>query len=146
MSEFIVNHPNLQTSKRRYGDSLLFWFGWITWLHFWQPLLTLLGWGSSLWITHQNFLSPNLVNTLMGYAFILLFLVLMMIGWLTHLYYQDSRQQQIVQPIFVENSQKMVHDFGITTDTLSTLQTAKRITMSLDDHGKIIKIVICRSG
>ena len=57
MSEFIVDRPDLQTLKQRYGCSLLVWFGWITWLHFWQPLLTLLGWGSSLWITHQNFLT-----------------------------------------------------------------------------------------
>ena len=60
--------------------------------------------------------------------------------WLLYIHLQSYYKSD--QQILTANHQDIANDFGVTIQTLQTLQMAERMTMHLDDKGRIQQIDI----
>jgi len=138
MNSIIIETPNLQLLKQHYQDSELVLIGWISWFYFWRPVFNFMLWGSMIWFLHNKVLSLNFTSLFNEYLLIILIIGVLMAFWLLYIHFQSYYKSD--QQILTANHQDIANDFGVTIQTLRTLQKAERMTIHLDDKGCIDQV------
>lgn len=140
MNSVIIETPDLQILKQHYQDNTLVLMGWISWFYLWRPILNLMLWGGMIWFIYHKVLFVNFTSIFNEYIIIILIIGIVMAFWLVYTHFK-YRYQNNQQPL-TANHQNIANDFGVTIQTLRTLQTAERMIIHLDDKGSIQQVEV----
>jgi poly-beta-1,6-N-acetyl-D-glucosamine biosynthesis protein PgaD len=140
MNSMIIETPNLQLLKQHYQDSGLVLMGWISWFYFWRPVFNFMLWGGMIWFLHSKLFLLNFTNIFNEYLVIILIIGVIMAFWLLYIHLQSRYKSD--EKTLTANHQKIANDFGVTIQTLRTLQTAERMIIHLDDKGCIQQVEV----
>ena len=142
MKELIINKPYLQSRLQKLGSFCITLISWLLWSYFLLPLITLTGWlmgVKSLSVEVRWFGGyKTLLELLEMYGGIIAGIAVFWIGWtLLRTCWKPLAVSSL--PSLLE-TQKMSESFHISTVQLQQGRLAKLVTVSFDDHGKIIDI------
>jgi biofilm PGA synthesis protein PgaD len=139
MSPLIINRPDLQSFRQKYGQSLLTLLIWVMFFFFMRPLIGLVGWffGLQLFtdvmIVHGGY--QALIELLGIYFGIIVAMGLMLEGWtLYNLLRYGRNEKRNRQPVPVSIADQASH-FDVTAEQLAHWQTARCLVLEHDAQG-----------
>jgi biofilm PGA synthesis protein PgaD len=139
MSPLIINRPDLQSFRQKYGQSLLTLLIWVMFFFFMRPLIGLVGWffGLQLFtdvmIVHGGY--QALIELLGIYFGIIVVMGLILEGWaLYNLLRYGRNEKRTRQPIPVSIADQARH-FDVAAEQLAHWQAARCLVLEHDDQG-----------
>lgn len=143
VSPHIIQRPDLQTLRQRFGDSFLTFLFWLAWFYLWIPLISLGAWAFGVNLFHDEMVvSAGLqaLIELLGLYFLVIFLISATLGiWaLINLWRFRGNERRGAQPIVDEAA--LANDFGVTSEKIVAWQRCKRLVISHDADGNIIAV------
>jgi biofilm PGA synthesis protein PgaD len=141
MNPLIINRPDLQSFRQKYGQSLLTLLIWVMFFFFMRPLIGLVGWffGLQLFtdvmIVHGGY--QALIELLGIYFGIIVCMGLILEGWaLYNLLRYGRNEKRIRQPVPVSIAEQARH-FEVAAEQLAHWQTLSFLVLEHDDQGNL---------
>jgi biofilm PGA synthesis protein PgaD len=143
VTELVIDAPHLQTHGQRFGTAALLVAGWLLWMYFAFPFLTLCGW----WLGIR--VCSFWVNLCGGYLSLqkLLHLYGMTVGgllggWLGWVLLQKGRRRieasaGCSEPV---TDGELCRAFGVAPETLANGRASRYASVHFDRHGHIVRI------
>ncbi len=132
MNPFIINRPDLQTLRQRFGYSFLTLLFWLVWFYLWIPLLSLVGWIFGIDLIHDEMIVREGIQALielLGWYFLVIFLMLRFRG----------KERRGPRPVVGDVS--LAGDFSVTSEQVALWRECKRLVISHDVDGNITNVV-----
>ena len=83
MNPHIIQRPDLQTLRQRFGNSFLTFLFWLIWFYLWIPLLSLVAWAFGVDLFHDEMIVREGLQALielLGLYFLVIFLISATLG------------------------------------------------------------------
>lgn len=147
MPSLIINRPDMQTIRQRYGNGLLTFMFWMIWFYFWLPLINIFlvylwlplisigGWLMGVNLFYEELIVQEGLEALLdllGWYLLVIFLISLTLGvWALvqriRFRGKDRRgQHQTVDVVSLAGA------FGVTTEQLGKWRDSKRLVISSD--------------
>lgn len=139
----IIEQPDFQSAKQRYGQRTLAFLGWAGWLYLLLPLVNIIGWGFGAQLFYEKIIihSDKVELTALVIAYVILITVVlnMIAGWaLYHIWRFAGKERRKPQP------QPTMDDLGeyfrVKPYRIPQWQQSKRMTLHIDDAGYLKNI------
>ncbi len=144
MNPFIINRPDLQTLRQRFGYSFLTLLFWLVWFYLWIPLLSLVGWIFGIDLIHDEMIVREGIQALielLGWYFLVIFLISAVLGaWaMVNLLRFRGKERRGPRPVVGDVS--LAGDFSVTSEQVALWRECKRLVISHDVDGNITNVV-----
>ena len=143
MPEIIINRPDLQSFKQKYGQSLITVLFWVLFFFFMRPLIGVVGWCFGVQLFTDIMIEQGgyhlLFEWLTWYAGVVVLIGLVMGCWSLYNLYRYGRNEKRKNHPQPAQAEEIAAFFQIDPDWLNELQAAKKITLQHDVHGRLIK-------
>jgi len=142
MPQTIINRPDLQTFQQKYGQSVITIMFWVLFFFFMRPLISMVGWFFGVQLFTDIMIEQGgyhaLLALLTWYFGIIFLMGLILESWsLYNLYRYGRNEKRIHHPAPVRLTALAEH-FQLDAEHLRNLQTAKRVLLEHDAHGRLI--------
>ncbi len=141
MEGLIIESPDLQSVKQRYGSKLMLYAWWTLWLFLCLPAIKLITWALFFhlfyvqMIAHKSIL--EIFSTIHIYVTIFLALSVLMGIWTLYRKYSTRRRRKLKRVSSPLQQEELAEHFNVKTEHVSTLQASKRAVLHLDNTGKL---------
>ncbi len=139
----IIERPELQDWRSRYGYGLLTLLAWAAYAYLWLPLLSLAAWslGLKLFYHHMVVLEgyQGLLQLLGLYATIIALLSGIYLGWALYNWFRfrGMERRRGMPPVTVD---ELARHFGLEPHQLQACQHSKRLQVHHDAQARITAI------
>ncbi|HED40585.1 MAG TPA: poly-beta-1,6-N-acetyl-D-glucosamine biosynthesis protein PgaD [Chromatiales bacterium] len=141
MNPHIIQRPDMQTLRQRFGYSFLTFLFWVIWFYLWIPLLSLAGWLFGVDIFYDEMVVQEGLQTLLdllGLYFLVIFLISATLGiWAAVNLWRFRGKERRSARVAVDDA-SLADDFGVTTEQVAYWRQSRRLLMSHDEQGNII--------
>ncbi len=141
MNPHIIQRPDMQTLRQRFGYSFLTFLFWVIWFYLWIPLLSLAGWLFGVEIFYDEMVVREGLQTLLdllGLYVLVIFLISATLGiWAAVNLWRFRGKERRSARVAVDDA-SLADDFGVTTEQVACWRQSRRLLMSHDEQGNII--------
>jgi len=143
MSPYIIDRPDLQTIRQRFGYSFLTFVFWLIWFYLWIPLISLGGWLFGIDLFYDEMVVRDGLDALielLGLYFLVIFLISATLGlWaMVNLWRFRGKNRRGPRPTV--NEEQLAEDFNVTSQQVVAWRQCKRLVISHDAEGNIVSI------
>ena len=143
MNPHIIQRPDLQTLRQRFGYSFLTLLFWLIWFYLWIPLLSLGGWAFGVELFYDEMIVRDGLQAqieLLGLYFLVIFLISATLGvWaLVNLWRFRGNERRGARP--VADAEVLANDFSVTREQVESWRGCKRLIISHDADGNIVAV------
>ena len=142
MPETIINRPDLQSFQQKYGQSLITVLFWVLFFFFMRPLIGMVGWFFGVQLFTDVMIERGgyhaLFDLLSWYAGIVVLIGLVLESWSLYNLYRYGRNEKRKHQPQPAQTGEIAAFFQIDPDWLNELQSARKITLKHDAHGRLI--------
>lgn len=142
MTPPIINRPDLQSFRQKYGQSLITVLFWVLFFFFMRPLIGMVGWFFGVQLFTDIMIVQGgyqaLVELLIWYAGIIFTMGLALECWsLYNLFRYGRNEQRVRQPQPIK-AEVLAGHFQVDVDRLRSLQAARRVVLEHDENGRLV--------
>jgi biofilm PGA synthesis protein PgaD len=140
MSNLIIETPQLQNLRQRYGFAMLTLIFWVIWLYMWLPLISLVAWvfGMELFYYHMIELGGyvGFLQLLGWYAVIILLIATVFGAWmLVNIFrFRGKEKRGHIEHV---NDEQVAAYFGVDAEYLSGFTNTRSIIVHQTTDGRI---------
>ena len=143
MNQFIINRPDLQSFRQKYGYSSITVLLWAAYIYMWLPLISLAAWFFGVHLFYEHVVERGgyqaFLSDIRRYAVVIAVLVGVYVSWaiINYLRFRNSRRRSGPRTVSAE---ALAHHFRIGQNEVAILQAAKVVELRHDEGGNVIAI------
>lgn len=142
MKATIINRPDLQSFRQKYGQSLLTTFFWILFFFFMRPLIGLVGWFFGIQLFTDVMIVQGGYKALLGllgiYFGIVFLMGLVLEGWALYNLLRYGRNERRTRHPAPLSREEQARYFEVDIEQLAQWQIAHRLVLEHDENGRLI--------
>ena len=137
----VIERPDLQAWRQKYGYAALTFVFWGLYLYLWQPLLSLVLWFLGLGLAYQEMLHlggfRGLLDVLVFYVGIICAVSAVFLGWgwINYLRFRGVDRRQAAPAV---SPQELTEFFSVAPENLIQWRACKSLTLHHDPHGDVV--------
>lgn len=136
----IIERPDLQSWRRRFGYAAVTLFFWLFYLYLWQPLLSLVLWTLGVGIAYLQMVELGgfeaLLELLISYGLVIVAIALVYIGWAQINYRRFRRREQRINARELRCEETARH-FGISVQDLRSWRDQRMLIVHHNPEGRV---------
>jgi poly-beta-1,6-N-acetyl-D-glucosamine biosynthesis protein PgaD len=139
MEGLIIESPDLQSVKQRYGYKFMSYAWWTLWLFLCLPAIKLITWALFFHLFYVNIIADKNILDIFStiHIYVTIFLCLSVLIGIWTLYRKYSTKRKIKRHSSPLPQDELAAHFNVNTEQVSTLQASKRAVLHLDNTGTL---------
>jgi len=134
----IIEQPDFQSMKQRYGQRTLAFLGWAGWLYLLLPLVNIIGWGFGAEMFYEKIIvhsdKVELTALVITYVILVTVVLNLIAGWaLYHIWRFAGKERRKAQP--EPTMDELSEYFRVKAYRIPQWQKTKRMTLHINDKG-----------
>lgn len=145
MKSLVINRPDLQKMRNRYGYGLVTFIFWVLWFYLWLPLISLAAWSMGFNLFYDEMVVAGgfnaLLDLLVFYLLVILLISLTLGVWaIVSLFRFRGKNRRREREVV--NDEALASFFNVESENLSKWRSSKRMVISHGEDATIKNIKV----